>query len=111
MKPLVCFKCGKPGHIAVRCLSGGSGASQAGGDGSTGAAHAERRVDICVVQSPSGTGLIKVSCKVFLLISVPSTYSLVNENMAAKFSGKRFNEVVSMIGIGQIRVLSETVTF
>ncbi|XP_050353130.1 uncharacterized protein LOC126775326 [Nymphalis io] len=51
---LVCYKCGKPGHIAVRCTSGGGGSSQSG-DGGAGAARGERRIDVCVVQPPSGT--------------------------------------------------------
>lgn len=66
-KPLVCFKCGKPGHIAIRCLSSsghagssgssssGSGSSSSSGSGGgSSAAHSERRVDVCVVQSDDG---------------------------------------------------------
>ncbi|KAG7306505.1 hypothetical protein JYU34_009144 [Plutella xylostella] len=49
-RPLTCYKCGKPGHIAARCTASG-----AEGSGGAGATRSERRVDVCVVQPPTGT--------------------------------------------------------
>lgn len=106
-KPLVCYKCGKPGHIAIRCMSGSSQAagSGSGGGSASGSAHSERRVDVCVVQTPTGTMEHKGELFSFSFDS-GAECSLVKEKVAAKLCGKRFNSVVSMTGIGQTRVLS-----
>lgn len=47
-RPLVCYKCGEPGHIAARCTSGGSGGGGQS-DGGAGVIRGERRVDVCGV--------------------------------------------------------------
>ncbi|CAG9560959.1 unnamed protein product [Danaus chrysippus] len=47
---LICFKCGQPGHIASRCGSVAPVATTS----STAVPRAERRVDLCTVEPPSG---------------------------------------------------------
>lgn len=103
-RPLVCYKCGKPGHIAVRCTSGGGGGG--GGSGpADGGARSERRVDVCVVQPPSGMLQHKGELMRFTYDS-GAECSLVKESFASKFSGKRISNVVAMTGIGQTRAFS-----
>ncbi|XP_053989913.1 uncharacterized protein LOC128882354 [Hylaeus volcanicus] len=100
-KPLVCFKCGTPGHIAVRCTHNGDDPSNDG----AGAARSERRVDVCVVQPSTG----KLQHKGVLLcftFDSGAECSLVKESFSSKFSGKHFDNVVAMTGIGQTRVFS-----
>ncbi|XP_075992930.1 uncharacterized protein LOC142987876 [Anticarsia gemmatalis] len=48
---LICFKCGEPGHIASRC---GEAAPATTASSNTGP-RAERRVDLCRVEPPSGS--------------------------------------------------------
>lgn len=102
---LVCFKCGAPGHIAARCTSGASQAASGGGSGGAGPARSERRVDMCVVVQPSCTLQHKGERFRFTYDS-GAECSLVKESFAAKFSAKRFNNVIAMTGIGQARVFS-----
>lgn len=73
VKSLVCFKCDKPGYIALRCISN---ASQVDGS-NMGAARTERRVDVCVVQLPSSAQGNKGNLYCFFFYDYGAEYSLV----------------------------------
>lgn len=96
---LVCFKCGQPGHIASRCASAASAAAPSA------APRAERRVDLCVVEPPAGSLTHNGQSLTFHFDS-GAECSLVKESFATKLSGRRYCNVVSLIGIGNKTVYS-----
>lgn len=108
-KPVVCYRCGVAGHVASRCPRAGGGgagaASSGGGGGPSGASSSERRVDVCVVQPPSGTLEHNGETLKFHYDS-GAECTLVKETVATKFHGKRINNVITLTGIGQSSVYS-----
>lgn len=97
---VVCFRCQQVGHIASKC----PGLSSRDGNKAD-ASASERRVDLCTVVTPSGT-LRHSGEQISFNYDSGSECSLVKESVSGKFHGKRFNNVVTMTGIGQTSVAS-----
>lgn len=59
--------------------------------------QAEHRVDVCVVEPPAGT-LVHRGESFHFHYDSGSEWSLIKGSVAAKFRGKRINNVVSQTG-------------
>lgn len=91
-KPSVtCFKCGEVGHIAPRCTK----------------PQLVRRVQTCTIKPVDGH--FSHSGEQFLFyFDSGAECSLIKESIANKFSGKRFNTLVTLLGIGRGSLYSTT---
>ncbi|KAH9636262.1 hypothetical protein HF086_009458 [Spodoptera exigua] len=99
---ITCFHCRAQGHYASSCprrterSSAGSGSSKPAN---------EKRVDLCVLNAPTGT-LNHSGEKFPFYYDSGAECSLIKESIACKFKGKRINKTVTMTGIGQTSVNS-----
>ncbi|CAH2211241.1 jg27892 [Pararge aegeria aegeria] len=92
---VVCYKCGNQGHIASRCTASGPSVTT----------PVEKRVDLCEVKSPSGVLNHFGECFKFDFDS-GAECSLVKETVGCKLRGKRINNLISLVGIGNKNVHS-----
>lgn len=86
MSTIKCFKCGQLGHIATSCTTSSS--------------QAEKRVDMCAVVDSRGN-LYQMGEPVPYFFNSGAECSLLKENLADKFMGKRINNTVLISGIGE----------
>lgn len=94
-RAVICFRCGQPGHISTRCPTPASAS----------APRPERRVDLCVVEPPAGELIHRGEHFIFHYDS-GAECSLMKEKIGNKFSGKRINNTVNLVGIGSNNVAS-----
>ncbi|CAH2084649.1 unnamed protein product [Euphydryas editha] len=97
---ITCFHCSEQGHYASSCPKRNKTSSSTTVDSGR-----EKRVDVCVLNAP--TGSLRHSGELFSFsFDSGAECSLIKESVACKFSGKRFYDNVTMTGIGQTSINS-----
>ncbi|XP_076284028.1 uncharacterized protein LOC143210757 [Lasioglossum baleicum] len=96
-KPVTCFKCGEDGHIAPQCKK------------ENGKSHprvpTERRINLCSI-APVTAELAESGEVYDFCFDTGAECSLIKESVANKFSGKRFENLTRLIGLGNANVMS-----
>lgn len=95
-KKIICFRCGGPGHTAPRC-------SKAETRHEKSADQVERRVNICATVPTTGH-LENLGEKFSFCFDSGAECSLIKENIAKRFPGKRLCNSVTLLGIGKARL-------
>ncbi|XP_044572039.1 uncharacterized protein LOC123257343 [Drosophila ananassae] len=94
---LTCYKCGELGHISTQCTKKEVDRNKA--------FNREKRVEQCSVAVPKGC--LNHRGQIFeITFDSGSECSLIKEKLSTKFSGKRFNNIVMLKGIGSNGICS-----
>lgn len=94
---VTCFKCGESGHISPQCKKNAKAEPSK--------VPAERHVNICTIASVTAE-LAQSGEQYLFCFDSGAECSLIKESVANKFSGKRIQSSVTLLGLGRSRVAS-----